>query len=89
MNDRVEAMLLAWSDLRQEIKDMERAEHLPIIDRYGRVWEWTPGGSRAMYRHCGMAWFQEWILDPGVRLPPRTLADNPNYDMCEICRKDW
>jgi len=55
-----------------------------ITDRYGRVWTHF---DRELYAHCRMAFPERMIATLG--LPSPSLADNPNYDLCEICRQEW
>lgn len=84
----MEKLLAEWTALREQIAEIERAEHPDITDRFGRVWVWWKGD---LYRHCGHCIPGEWITstEHPIGLPSPTLADNPNYQLCEICRQEW
>jgi hypothetical protein len=60
-----------------------------LTDSFGRVWALWRRGFTPIYRHDQMAWTEDQIMRPGVVLPSVKLRDNPNYDLCEICRQEW
>ena len=85
----VQGLLFEWQAFRAEIAQVERDEHPSITDRFGRVWVWEFGD---LYVHddC-LAFPMDWITDTvhPLGLPSPALADNPNYSLCEICRREW
>ena len=84
----MEKLLAEWTWLREQIAETERAEHPDITDRFGRVWVWRSGD---LYRHCNLCFPGEWITSTKhpIGLPSPSLADNPNYQLCEICTQNW
>ncbi len=84
----MEKLLAEWTALREQIAETERAEHPDITDRFGRVWVWWKGD---LYRHCNQCIPGEWITSTElpIGLPSPSLAYNPNYQLCEICRQEW
>lgn len=81
MSAAVSALVADWKAARTALADLERADHLDIVDRFGRTWTWT--GRSDTYRHCGNAAPAHMIGDFG--LPTQTALDNPNYDLCVVC----
>ena len=75
-------MIAEWQSLRDELTQIEAAEHPAIVDGFGRTWIWWKG---ELYRHCGMAWTAGMIRSPHG-LPSESVRSNPNYSLCEICR---
>lgn len=87
----VEDLLSTLAECRAEIRHLDRLEHPPITDRFGRVWTWRSGD---FYVHDDALCFpRDWILgengSPPIGLPSARLADNPNYTLCDICRSQW
>jgi hypothetical protein len=80
-------LLDRWLESRAVLRLLDEAEHPDIVDKYGRVWTWMDG---EVYRHEGMAW-PKWAFDDpdSYGLPSPELANNPNYQLCEICRQAW
>lgn len=72
-----------WQALRLALRQLEEAEHPPIVDSLGRAWTWI---DKELYGHDGMAWPRDFLKETELSLPsPRVLA-NPNYRWCDICR---
>ncbi|MFE5290186.1 hypothetical protein ACFRAQ_34905 [Nocardia sp. NPDC056611] len=87
MSNVVASMIADWRAARAELAALERAEHADITDRFGRVWTWWKGD---LYRHDkGLAVPQKFLTEGWVGLPKRELKDNPNYELCEICKSEW
>lgn len=76
-------MIAEWQALRSEISEAERAEHPDVVDHHGRSWSWIAGD---LYQHCGMAWPLHSIQNPRHGLPSESVRNNPNYDLCDICK---
>ena len=72
-----------WMESRALVTAAERAEHPDIVDHHGRTWVWIRG---ELYRHCDMAWSADQIRDTDHRLPSERVRNNPNYNLCQICK---
>lgn len=66
-----------WLGARAALQEIERQEHSDIVDAFERRWVWWKGD---LYRHCGMAWTSEMVLEC-ASLPPKSRSD-----MCPTCR---
>lgn len=71
-----------WQAVRAQLAAIEAAEHPDIVDEYGRTWTWRDGD---LYVHHGFAFPERWVR-AGVGRPSKVLPDNPNYDLCDICK---
>ncbi len=80
---RIAALIDEWQAVRAQLAEIERAEHPDIVDEYGRTWTWRGRGD--LYVHHGFA-FPERMVRAGVGRPSKVLLDNPNYDLCDICK---
>ena len=78
-----------WRALRAELAEIEAAEHPDITDSYGRVWVWKPGGGDLYSHDNALCIPKDWVNDEKSGLPSYSLVDNPNYNLCEICRQNW
>jgi hypothetical protein len=80
VTEAVGRLIGEWQTARATLAELERAEHLDITDRHGRVWTWWKGD---IYRHCGNAAPADMINQFG--LPSQRVLDNPNYgELCGI-----
>lgn len=75
-----------WRFYRQQLEEIERAEHPDVTDGYGRTWRWF-GRGRTYVHDDSLAYSIAWI--PHLGLPAAAVADNPNYRLCGICRSAW
>jgi hypothetical protein len=82
----VRSLLAEWKASRAALARLERAEHPDLVDRFGRVWAWE---SHDVYVHDQLAFPPDAILSPRLRLPSATLADSPNYRLCDVCTSEW
>jgi len=78
--EEVARLVDARKAARAELAAIERAEHLDITDRFGRVWVRK---SKDLYVHCGCA-APAYLIDC-FGLPKQSALDNPNYNLCDIC----
>ncbi len=81
-----------WKFYQHLLDEVERAEHPDIVDGHSRVWRWFRSSAWAnandpYYSHCAAVATADEI--PFWGFPHPRLADNPNYVLCEICKRDW
>lgn len=79
----VAQLIASWQAARAELAAIERAEHPDITDHHGRVWTWRGRGD--LYRHCSLAWPEEFVRNNRHGLPTQAALDSPNYDLCDLC----
>lgn len=83
----VSTLVDEWWVARAVQRELERAAHPDITDRFGRVWTWKDGD---LYTHDNTLAFPLAFIDDRIGLPRPGLADeNPNYaGLCAICRHE-
>jgi hypothetical protein len=72
-----------WQAIRRQLAEIEWAEHSDLVDEYDRAWTWWKG---SLYRHCGFGPYPEWMIRKGFGYPSQDLLDNPDRELCDICK---